>query len=92
MIKRPHHFHLGLDHTGHRHRRLRDGAEIRRVHEQRRLHPVVIIVACGGLQPRWRNGLQRRRWMLLTSQVRGDRRCFLMTLRRPPLISPIIPF
>ncbi len=92
MTRRPHHFHLGLDHAGDRHRRLRDGAECRRARERHLLHPVVVLVASGAQQPRWRNGLQRRRWMLLTEQIRGDRRCFQMTLRRPPLISPIIPF
>ena len=60
--------------------------------ERQRLCPVIVVVACGAAQPRWRNGLQRRRWLLLTEQVRGDRRCFLMTLRRPPLVSPISPF
>ena len=88
MTRRPQHFHLGLDHTGHRHRRLRDVAELRRLHERRLLHPVVILVANGASQPRWRNGLQRRRWLILTEQVRGDRRCFLMTLARPALIPP----
>ena len=92
MSRRPLHFHLGLDHTGHRHRRLRDSAEIRRAREQRLLHPIMVVVACGATQPRWRNGLQRRRWLILSQQVRGDRRCFLMTLRLPPLVSPIIPF
>ena len=92
MIRRPLHFHLGLDHTGHRHVRLRDCAELRRVRERSRLYPVVVVVAVGGRQPRWRNGLQRRRWLLLTEQVRGDRRCFLMTLRRPPLVPPVRPF
>ena len=89
---RRHHFHLGLDQTGHRHVRLRATAEMRRTRERRSLHPVVIIVAVGAMQPRWRNGLQRRRWLLLTEQVRGDRRCFLMTLRRPPLVPPVTLF
>ncbi len=91
MIRRPFHFHLGLDHTGHRHVRLRDPAEMRRVRERRQLHPVV-IVAVAGVQPRWRNGLQRRRWLILTEATRGDRRCFLMTLRRRPLVPPVMPF
>ncbi len=88
MTRRPHHFHLGMDHTGHRHVRLRDPAEMRRARERRLLQPVVIVVAAGGMQPRWRNGMQRRRWLALTEESRGDRRCFLMTLSRPPLIRP----
>lgn len=92
MITRSQHYHLGMDHTGHRHVRRRDQAEVRRARERQRLFPVVVVVASGAAQPRWRNGLQRRRWLLLTEQVRGDRRCFLMTLCRPPLVRPIAPF
>lgn len=88
MNRRWLHFHLGLDRTGHRHLRLRGPAEMRRVRERRLLHPVVVVVAVRALQPRWRNGMQRRRWLLLTEQVRGDRRCFLMTMPRPPLVPP----
>ena len=92
MIRRPLHFHLGMDHTGHRHVRLRDPAEMRRARERQQLHPVVIVVAVGGMQPRWRNGMQRRRWLLLTEECRGDRRGFQMTLGRAPLVSPTRPF
>ena len=88
MTWRTHHFHLGMDQFGDRHVRLRDRAEMRRARERRLLQPVVIMVAAGGLQPRWRNGLQRRRWLLLTEECRGDRRCFQMTLGRPPLVRP----
>lgn len=92
MIRHRLHFHLGHDRHGERHIRLRDAAEIRRARERRMLHPVIVLIPCGGSQPRWRNGLQRRRWMLLTEQVRGDRRCFLMTLRHAPLMPPVRPF
>jgi hypothetical protein len=89
MIRRSSHIHLGMDHTGHRHIRLRDPSEMRRARERRQLHPVIILAAGGGTQPRWRNGMQRRRWLLLTEESRGDRRCFLMTLSRRPLVPPI---
>ena len=92
MTRLTHLFHLGIDHTGHRHVRMRDAAEMRRTRERQRLHPVVIVVAAGGMQPRWRNGMQRRRWLLLTEQCRGDRRCFQMTLGRAPLVPPTRPF
>ena len=92
MTRRPNHFHLGMDHTGHRHVRLRDPAEMRRTRERRLLQPVIIVVAAGGMQPRWRNGMQRRRWLLLTEESRGDRRCFLMTLSCRALVPPVRPF
>lgn len=92
MIRRTHHFHLGTDHTGHRHLRLRDPAEMRRARERRLLQPVVVVAITGGMQPRWRNGMQRRRWLMLTEECRGDRRCFLMTLPRRPLVPPVLPF
>ncbi len=93
MKRVAHHYHLGLDHSGHRHVRLRGAAEVRRALLRRRLHPeILVVLACRILQPRWRNGLQRRHFLLLTEQVRGDLRCFLMTLRRPPLIPPVRPF
>ncbi len=93
MKRHAHHYHLGHDHTGHRYTRLRGAAEVRRALLRRRLHPdIVLIVTCGVAQPRWRNGFQRRHFLLLTEQARGDRRCFLMTLRRPALIPPIRPF
>ena len=47
MTRRKLHFHLGMDHTGHRHLRLRDPAEMRRARERRLLHPIVIVVAAG---------------------------------------------
>ncbi len=50
------------------------------------------MLVCGTGREVWRNGMHRRRWMLLTEQVRGDRRCFLTTLKQPPLVSPIRPF
>lgn len=87
------HFHIGLDEAGDRRVRLRSAAELRRYRERQRLQPkVVIVVACGTGQPVWRNGMHRRRWLVLMEQSRGDRRCFLMTLRRKPLISPVRPF
>ena len=92
-MRRQHlHFHLGHDDGGHRHVRRRGAAEVRRAVERKRLQPEVVIVACGFGQVRWRNGMQRRRFMALSEQVRGDRCCFLMTLRRPPLIRPVRPF
>ena len=86
-------FHLGLDREGCRHLRLRSTTEVRRARELRLLCPVVIVAgSCHTGQSHWRNGLHRRRWLLITDQVRGDRRCFLMTLRRPPLVPPLRPF
>jgi hypothetical protein len=86
-------FHVGLDHAGHRHLRLRNISEVRRAREMRLLFPVVIIAgSCHGGQARWRNGMHHRRWLIVTGQVRGDRRGFLMTLRRPPLVPPVRPF
>jgi hypothetical protein len=93
MTRRPVHFHLGLDQAGDRCLRMRGAAELRRCRERQRLRPkLVTIVTCGTGQAVWRNGMHRRRWLLLTEQARGDRRCFLMTLRRPPLVSPVRPF
>ena len=68
-------------------------AEVRRCRERRRLQPKIAwAVPCGAGREVWRNGLHRRRWLLLTAQVQGDRRCFLMTLKRPPLVAPTFPF
>ena len=93
MTRRLTHFHVGLDQQGQRHMRLRSAVEVRRARERKRLHPVIVfVVTCGTGQAVWRNGMHRRRWLLLTEQARGDRRCFLMTLRRPPLVSPMKPF
>ena len=93
MNRPAHHFHLGLDQSGHRHLRLRGTCEVRRAALRRRLHPeVLVVLPCRAVQPRWRNGMQRRHFMLLSEQVRGDRCCFLMTLRRPPLVPPMRPF
>ena len=86
-------FHLGLDAQGHRCWRMRSPAEVRRCRERVRLQPKIAwVVACGPGREVWRNGLHRKRWMLLAAQVRGDRRCFLTTLKRPPLVSPNPPF
>ncbi len=86
-------FHLGFDRHGHRHLRQRSTSEVRRAREMRLLFPVVIVAgSCHAGQTRWRNGLHRRRWLIVTDQVRGDRRCFLMTLQRPPLVPPMRPF
>ena len=93
MTRRPVHFHIGLDEAGDRRVRLRGAAELRRYRERQRLQPrIVIVVACGTGQAVWRNGMHRRRWLVLTEQARGDRRCFLMTLKRAPLVSPVRPF
>lgn len=93
MTRRPVHFHIGLDQAGDRRLRLRSVAELRRYRERQRLQPkIMVVVACAMGQPVWRNGMHRRRWLLLTEQSRGDRRCFLMTLSRPPLVPPVRPF
>lgn len=93
MMRRLLHFHIGLDEAGDRRVRLRSAAELRRYRERQRLQPrVVIVVACAPGQAVWRNGMHRRRWLVLMEQARGDRRCFLMTLRRKPLVSPVPPF
>lgn len=86
-------FLIGLDCHGQRHQRMRNVAEMQRAREGQRLRPKLVFVAtCAAGQQVWRNGLHRRRWLLLRAQLCGDRRCFLMTLRRPPLVTPILPF
>ncbi len=93
MTRHSIHFHVGLDHTGHRHVRLRGVAELRRAKERQRMQPkVVLVVAPLPGRAVWRNGLHQRRWLALVEQSRGDRRCFLMTLKRAPFVVPLRPF
>jgi hypothetical protein len=92
-MKRDVHFHHGLDDGGGRCWRMRTAAEVRRCRERQRLQPrIAMLQVCGPGREIWRNGLHYRRWVLLAAQFRGDRRCFLTTLKRPPLVSPILPF
>jgi hypothetical protein len=87
------HFHVGLDAQGCRCWRMRSPAEVRRCRERVRLQPKIVwVIACRPGREVWRNGLHRRTWAVLADQVRGDRRCFLTTLKRPPLVSPTRPF
>ncbi|HYZ64260.1 MAG TPA: hypothetical protein VE650_17555 [Acetobacteraceae bacterium] len=93
MMRRPVLFHIAIDADGGRCCRMRSAAEARRCREQRRLMPKLVwMVPCGVGREIWRNGLHRRRWIVLCEQVRGDRRCFLTTMKRPPLVPPIEPF
>lgn len=93
MIRRPMHLHVGLDHTGERHVRQKSAAESRRAAERHRLQPkLVLLVATSPGRAVWRNGLHRRRWLVLLAQTQGDRRCFLMTLKRAPLVVPFRAF
>ena len=85
------HYHYGLDVTGQRCERMKSASEIRRCRQQQRLLPRIVIVSLGCGQEVWRNGMHKRNWQALAMQVRADRRCFLTTLRRPPLIPPIPP-
>jgi hypothetical protein len=86
-------FHHGVDDGGGRCWRMRSAAEIRRCRERQKLQPkiVALAVCCPGREV-WRNGMHRRRWTVLVAQLRGDRRCFLTTLKRPPLVPPTLPF
>jgi len=87
------HFHIGLDAQGHRCWRMRTAAEVRRCREWQHLQPkIAALPACGPGREIWRNAMHRRRWVLLAAQSRGDRRCFLTTLKHPPLVSPTPPF
>ncbi len=65
---------------------------LRRCRARRALKPKIVLSPCGAAQEVWRNGLHRRSWLILLAQSRGDRRCFLMTLKRPPLVCPTPPF
>jgi len=92
-MKRFVHYHLGLDDGGGRCWRMRTAAEVRRCRERQRLQPkIATFHVCSPGREVWRNGMHRRVWFVLAEQVRGDRRCFLTTLKRPPLVSPTPPF
>ena len=81
-----------MDRTGQRCLRLRGAAEVSRCRSRVALQPKIVLAAGGRAQEVWRNGMHRRVWLLLLDQARGDRRCFLMTLKQPPLIHPTLPF
>jgi len=78
-------FHCGHDCTGRRHWRLKPYAAALRCRRQHTLLPEVVWTASLGRE-RWRNGWHRRNWMTLAVLVRADRRSFLCTLTRPPLL------
>jgi hypothetical protein len=80
-------YHLGMDCDGGRHKRMRPVGAMCRHRQQVVLMPKV---AASGLSV-WRNGFHQKRWELLVVQCRADRRSFLTTLRRPPLVSPVLP-
>ena len=86
-------YHCGMDVGGRRHWRLRPVAAARRSQQQLALLPrVVCMDRCGPGKEVWRNGHHQRRWYFITAQVRSDRLCFLTTLPRPALVSPLAPF
>jgi hypothetical protein len=68
--------------------RMRTVAEVRRCRERKALMPKIPSPG----RELWRNGLHRRRWIVLSLQFRADRRCFLTTLKRRPLVPPTVPF
>ncbi|MCQ8239730.1 hypothetical protein [Rhizosaccharibacter radicis] len=85
-------YHCGLDRHGHRHWRFKTVAAMCRERERSRLVPRLVVAAgVTSVREGWRNGWQRRRWVVLVEGCRADRRSFLTTLRHPPLISPIRP-
>lgn len=81
-------FHYGIDVTGHRCVRMKSVSEVRRCCQQKRLFPRIVWAASGAGQGVWRNGLHKRNWLAVCAEIRGDRRCFLTTLDRPPLVPP----
>ena len=85
------HYHYGLDVAGQRCARMKSASEIRRCRQQHRLFPRIVWLSVRCSQEVWRNGMHKRSWQAVTLQVRADRRCFLTTLRRPPLVPPIPP-
>lgn len=82
--------HCGLDVTGRRHWRMKPFAAALRCQRQRGLLPVVICTTSIA-QTRWRNGWHRRAWLLTAFAVRADRRDFLGTLPRRPLLPLVVP-
>ena len=85
-------YHCGLDCKGHRHWRRKTTTAMRHCKQQASLFPKIVLatsVTTG--RAVWRNGLHQRRWHAVAAQVRTDRRCFLTTLPRPALVSPIPP-
>lgn len=62
--------------------------------QRRRLQllPRVVLPKGGTERCRWRNGLQQRHWQVVTIALRADRVSFLSTLRRPPLVPPLVRF
>ena len=85
--------HCGLDDKGDRHWRAKDINTMRQHRLCVVLFPRIVTAARTGA-PRsvWRNALQQRRWLAVATVARAHRRSFQTTLRRPPLVSPIVSF
>lgn len=83
-------FHCGLDCQGNRHRRMKAVAAVRVSRHHAALFPKVVVVArTAPCRTVWRTGLQQRRCLALAAVLRAERRSFLTTLPRPPLVPPI---
>ncbi|MCK8787285.1 hypothetical protein M0638_23205 [Roseomonas sp. NAR14] len=85
-------YQYGIDCDGARHRRLRRTVVVLTCRRQALLFPRIVApgrIAAG--REVWRNGLQQRRWQAVTAVLRAERRSFLMTLPRPPLVPPVLP-
>ena len=91
-MQRQAYYQCGTDCDGARHRRLRGTAVVLICRRQAVLFPrIVSIGRIAAGREIWRNGLQQRRWQAVTAMLRAERRSFLMTLPRPPLVPPVPP-
>ena len=83
-------FHCGLDCQGNRHLRLKSAVAVRVSRHHAALAPkVVVAVRTGPGRTVWRTGFQQRRCLALLTVLRAERRSFLTTLPRAPLVPPI---
>ena len=86
-------YHCALDCLGNRQRRLKATAAVRASRHHAALVPRVVMVArTAPCRAVWRTGLQQRRCLALALVLRAERRSFLTTLPRPPLVPPFQAF